>query len=234
MGMQTPDISSAPAALSSFLRATARGEKAPPPAEVGAAQRKYGFGGKLPKAVIFSLIAAFALNVAAPTPVAASELQRVGWRQEIGHHSGGRSEAKAIVAGVLVVGVLSALASQNRPAGVVYGDAYSNPAREEALRAEQDLLSIRQQILSTEQYRQNAIRTIQDLEAQLRALQMQEGEAVRRAQSMGVRISALPATKEGSEALVIHSVVPPTLEASPTTGAPHQPSVSGSDAATLA
>ena len=62
---------STPAALSSFLRDSAAGKKPAPPPEVRATQRRYGFGGKLPKAVVYSLLAAFALGVMAPLSPAA-------------------------------------------------------------------------------------------------------------------------------------------------------------------
>lgn len=65
--------------LSSFLRASASGQKPVPPPEVRETQRKYGFGGKIPRAVVLSLLAAFAVGVAIqpnkPAPARAAQVQ---------------------------------------------------------------------------------------------------------------------------------------------------------------
>lgn len=65
-----------PSALSTFLRAASAGEKPAPPPEVRETQRKYGFGGKLPKAVTLSLLAAFALGVVTPPSAEAATVRR--------------------------------------------------------------------------------------------------------------------------------------------------------------
>lgn len=76
MSTEAPSTS----ALSSYLRAASQGQKPAPPAEVLATQRKYGFGGKIPRATVMTLLAAFALNTFAPTAEAASQDSRTGTR----------------------------------------------------------------------------------------------------------------------------------------------------------